>query len=86
MKRRAAAADLSFIPARIRHLGTDVNGEILSRMRDSLPANVTVKSGCPVDRILVSDGVVQGVIAGGETYRAKYLVAAPGRDGAEWFT
>ncbi len=30
LKRRAAAADLSFIPARIRHLGTDVNGEILS--------------------------------------------------------
>ena len=86
LKRRAAAADLSFIPARIRHLGTDVNGEILSRMRDSLPANVTVKSKCPVDTILVSDGVIQGVIAGGETYRAKYLVAAPGRDGAEWFT
>ncbi len=69
LKRRAAAADLSFIPARIRHLGTDVNGEILSRMRDSLPANVTVKSKCPVDTILVSDGVIQGVIAGGETYR-----------------
>lgn len=86
LKRRAAAADLSFIPARIRHLGTDVNGEILSRMRDSLPANVTVKSKCPVDTILVSDGVIQGVIAGGETYRCKYLVAAPGRDGAEWFT
>ncbi len=41
-------------------------------MRDSLPANVTVKSKCPVDTILVSDGVVQGVIAGGETYRSKY--------------
>lgn len=35
LKRKAAAADLAFIPARIRHLGTDVNGEILTHMRDS---------------------------------------------------
>lgn len=86
LKRRAAAADLAFIPARIRHLGTDVNGEILTHMRDSFPSNVTVKAECLVDTILVKNGQVEGVIAGGETYHCKYLVAAPGRDGAEWFT
>ena len=86
LKRKAAAADLAFIPARIRHLGTDVNGEILTHMRDSFPSHVTVKANCPVDHILVKDGKVEGVIAGGETYLCKYLVAAPGRDGAEWFT
>lgn len=87
LKRRAAAADLSFIPARIRHLGTDVNGEILTHMRDSLPSNVTVLSERPVDTILVSENKeIQGVVAGGETYHCRYLVAAPGRDGAEWFS
>lgn len=86
LKRKAAAADLAFIPARIRHLGTDVNGEILTHMRDSFPSNVTVKAECPVDHILVKDGKVEGVMAGGETYLCQYLVAAPGRDGAEWFT
>ena len=30
IKRKAAAADLRFIPARIRHLGTDVNAQILT--------------------------------------------------------
>lgn len=88
LKRKAAAADLSLIPARIRHLGTDVNGEILPHMRDALPSHVTVRAQCPVDTILVSDDkkTIQGVVAGGETYHCKYLVAAPGRDGAEWFT
>ena len=36
LKRKAAAADLAFIPARIRHLGTDVNGEILTQDRKSV--------------------------------------------------
>lgn len=38
LKRKSAAADLMFIPARIRHLGTDVNSVILANMRDSLPS------------------------------------------------
>ena len=66
LKRKAAAADLAFIPARIRHLGTDVNSEILSHMRDSLPNNVTVIAKTPVDTILADkDGSVLGVVAGG---------------------
>ena len=86
LKRKSAAADLMFIPARIRHLGTDVNSVILANMRDSLPSNVTVISKTAADRILADkDGTVLGVEAGGETYRCKYLVAAPGREGAEWF-
>lgn len=86
LKRRAAAADLALIPARIRHLGTDVNSEILVNMRDAMPGNVTVISECPVEEILAGEnGEAHGVRAGGKEYRGKYLIAAPGREGAEWF-
>lgn len=85
LKRRAAAADLALIPARIRHLGTDVNSQILIHMRDAMPSNVTVISDTPVDEILIEDGKPKGIRAGGVEYHSKYLVAAPGRDGAEWF-
>lgn len=84
LARRAAAADLAFVPARIRHLGTDVNGEILARMREGLPKNVRVLCGTDAEEILTEDGKAAGVRAGGVTYRAKYVVAAPGREGAEW--
>ncbi len=84
-KRRAAAADLAFIPARIRHLGTDVNGEILLRMRESFPKNVTVLSDCAVEDILSQDGEALGIRTEKGTFRGRYLVAAPGREGAEWF-
>lgn len=84
LKRRAAAADLAFIPARIRHLGTEVNGQILTNMRDALPASVDVRCGADVTDIVVEDGKAAGVVIGGKTVRAKYVVAAPGREGAEW--
>ena len=84
LKRRAAAADLAFIPARIRHLGTDVNGEILARMREALPPNVEVRCGTAVDEIAVEDGRAAGVVIAGRLIRARYVVAAPGREGAEW--
>ncbi len=86
LKRRSAAADLMLIPARIRHLGTDVNGEILTNMRDSLPNNITVLSKTAAEKIIVDEkGSILGVTAGGKEYHCKYLVAAPGREGAEWF-
>lgn len=84
LARRAAAADLAFVPARIRHLGTDVNGEILARMRKGLPKNVRVLCGTDAEEIFTEGGKAAGVRAGGVTYRAKYVVAAPGREGAEW--
>lgn len=86
LKRRAAAADLAFIPARIRHLGTDTNSEILANMRDALPDTIHVLCKTAVETIHVNQDGTLSIEAGGETYSGKYLVAAPGREGAEWFT
>lgn len=85
LKRKAAAADLALIPARIRHLGTDVNSQILTHMRDDMPQNVTVLSDTAVEEIIAGEGKALGIRASGEEYYGKYLVAAPGREGAEWF-
>lgn len=86
IQRVAAAADLSFVPARIRHLGTDNNFEILSRMREYLSDKCEIRTGTAVESIIVENGKYVGVeLAGGEIIKSKYLVAAPGREGAEWF-
>ena len=53
-------------------------------MRDALPASVDVRCGADVTDIVVEDGKAAGVVIGGEPVRAKYVVAAPGREGAEW--
>lgn len=85
LQRMAAAADLNLIPARIRHLGTDVNLQILTRMREYLHDKIEIRSNTMVEKIIVRNGRYAGVEVKGEVIASKYLVAAPGREGSEWF-
>jgi uncharacterized FAD-dependent dehydrogenase len=86
LQRVAAAADLNLIPARIRHLGTEKCTEILTRMREYLDDKCEIRTCAAVEEIVVKNGEYLGVVlAGGEMIESKYLVAAPGREGAEWF-
>ena len=85
LQRISASADLNLIPARIRHLGTDVNLQILTRMREYLSDKVEIRSNTAVERIVVENGKYIGVEVKGEIIKSKYLVAAPGREGSEWF-
>ena len=85
IKRKAAAADLSFIPARIRHLGTDVNGQILTHMRDFLEGKVDIMADTAVDHLVEDAGQIKGVLIKDQFYACRYLVSAPGREGSEWF-
>ena len=85
LQRISAAADLNLIPARIRHLGTDVNLQILTRMREDLNDKIEIRTNTAVERIVVVNGKYAGVEIKGEIITSKYLVAAPGREGSEWF-
>jgi len=82
---RARLADLKLIPSRIRHIGTDHCPHVLARFHRSLADRVEVRTGCPVERILIEQGRVTGVaLAGGEVLKSRFVVAAPGRSGAGW--
>lgn len=85
LQRVSASADLNLIPARIRHLGTDVNLQILTRMREYLDDKVEIRSNTTVEKIVIENGQYVGVEVKGEIIKSKYLVAAPGREGSEWF-
>ena len=86
IQKDAASADLSLVPARIRHLGTDKCLEILTLMREYLEEKCTIRTSDGVARIIVENGCYAGVeTIEGERYSSKYLIAAPGREGAEWF-
>lgn len=84
IKRKAAAADLRFIPARIRHLGTDVNAQILTNMRDFLEGKVDIMADTAVDHIVEEKGEIKGILIDDQFYACRYLVSAPagkGRNG-----
>lgn len=85
MERNAAAAGLSLIPARIRHLGTENCYYVLEKMFRDLTKSTDILMNTSVEEIICDDGHVRGVkLSTGETYEADYVVCAPGRVGAEW--
>jgi uncharacterized FAD-dependent dehydrogenase len=87
MSRRANKAGLCLVPTPVRHMGTDGGYKVLKRMQDYILSKIEVKTQTMVSGIIVGKGKVKGVqTEGGEKYLCKYLVLAPGREGADWFS
>ena len=86
IRQRALGADLHLLDARCKHLGTERNREILIAQFDYLEQHLDLLSRHKVERIN-RDSTGQWIL---ETDRgefsAPYLIAAPGRSGAEWFS
>ncbi|MEC9488570.1 MAG: NAD(P)/FAD-dependent oxidoreductase [Halanaerobium sp.] len=88
IRRKATLADLKFIPAKLRHLGTGYSQKVLQEMKDALLANgVDIHIGEKVEQIIVEGDQVRGVKTCADTvYMADYVVVAPGRENAEWLS
>jgi len=71
----------------IRHLGTENTIEVLESIYQFLKNKVEIKFNSRVEKILVEDQKIKGVLLeNGEKYFAKYVIVAPGREGMTWFT
>ena len=85
LARRASRAGLRLVPQRVRHMGTDGCARVLQEMRSYLAKKADVRMKTEVSDVLVENGHVIGVrTASGEEIKARYVVLAPGRGGAEW--
>jgi len=86
LEREATMAGMKLIPMRIRHLGTDRSPEVLDAMMQRLiELGVDVRTEVAAKRILATDGRATGVeIADGTVFEAPVVIAAPGREGANW--
>ncbi len=87
IRRKAIGANLKLVECPIRHLGTEEGYKIYSRLQEHvLSKGVTIEFNTMVKDIIVEDGVATGVVTDkGETYTAKEIVSAVGREGADWF-
>lgn len=85
IERRAIENDLHLLHAKVKHLGTENNFEILKSIYLYLKDKVEIRCGVKAENILLSTyGYV--VETQNDKIFTKYLVAAPGRAGAEWFS
>ncbi len=85
LKKKAVLSDLTLIPSRIRHLGTDKCREIMKTVREHLEGQVEVITNQAVTQVVVENGTLKGVeTESGESLYADRVILAPGRDGASW--
>lgn len=88
IKEKAVKAQLMFIPARLRHLGTGYSQKVLQAMQDYIiDQGVEVRFGENAVELIVENDKIRGVkTAAGESIFSRYLVIAPGRENAEWLS
>jgi len=85
ISRKALSYDLHLLEAEVKHLGTENNRNILSRMFDYLNERVEICCDSGVESIDKQESGYKITLNDGRTATCKYLIVAPGRSGAEWF-
>ncbi len=85
IRRKAISLDLHLMDAKCKHLGTERNREILEAQAKWLEGHLDLSCNTKVDEIspLSVGGYRLDTTIG--QIECDYLIAAPGRSGAEWF-
>lgn len=87
ISQRARQAGLRLIPMPVRHMGTENGFAVLKDMQDYLIPRLELKLNSMVTKVLTNKGTVKGVeTEDGEEFLCRYLVLAPGREGADWLS
>ena len=88
IRRKAIGANLKLIECPIRHLGTEEGYKIYTRLQEHLLAQgIHMKFNTMVQDILMENDAAVGIVTdGGETFYAKEIVSAIGREGSDWFS
>ena len=87
IRRRAIVANLKLVECPIRHLGTEEGYKIYAKLQQHLlEEGAQLIFNTMVEEILIEAGRAVGVKTDkGDTYYAKEIVSAVGREGADWF-
>lgn len=86
LQKRALEHDLHLLQAKVKHLGTENNLRILTNLYEGMRDKLTFRFNTAITTVSkVEDGYALDA-ASGERFVCKWLIAAPGRSGAEWFS
>ena len=86
LEKAALAYDLHLAHANCKHLGTENNIKILANIYDTVKDKIDIVFNTKVTTILTVGDEFQITTNTGDTINSKFLIAAPGRAGAEWFS
>ncbi|MGI6177655.1 MAG: NAD(P)/FAD-dependent oxidoreductase [Eubacterium sp.] len=78
--------DLHLLEAKVRHLGTDRNVEILGRIFDYIKDRIDMLFYTEAESVTRDENGMFHVLTKDEEYVCKDLVLAPGRSGSKWIS
>lgn len=86
IEKNALQHDLHLLHATVKHLGTEKNLEILYKVYQHLNKSVKILCDTKAHEINIQKDSYILDLENGDKIECKYLIAAPGRAGAEWFS
>ena len=87
IEKRGLAVGLKLLRGKIRHLGTEVNLQVLKNIYEYLDTKVDMYYKTEVKNVIVEDNSVKGIILEeNKKVYADYVVVTPGRDGSFWLS
>ena len=86
IRRKAISFDLHLMDAKCKHLGTECNREILIKQAKWLGEHLDLSCGTKVEEITLLKNGRYHLDTSAGSIECKFLIAAPGRSGAEWFS
>lgn len=87
IEKRGIAYGLKLLRSEVRHLGTEVNLNVLKSINETLKTHVDFLFKTEVKDILVNDNIVNGVVLkDGTEICSSYVVLGVGRGGSDWLS
>ncbi len=86
LRRQATLVGLRLTPVPIRHVGTENCRRILKTIREQLNSRVEFRLQTTASKLIVNNEVRGIETESGERFDCRYLILAPGREGADWLS
>ena len=84
LKRQCLQNGLHLLDASVRHLGTDINFEVLTNLYNELKEKVEFRFLTAVESVGIIDGGYEIETAGGERFTGRKCIISVGRSGSKW--
>ena len=87
IEKRGIAVGLKLLRSEVRHLGTEINLQVLKSIFEEMKGHIEYAFSTEVTDIVVEDNKIKGVILNGnETVESDYVIIGVGRGGSKWQT
>lgn len=87
IERRGIAVGLKLLRSEVRHLGTEINLQVLQSIYEEMKGHIDYLFSTEVKEIVVEENTIKGVILSDDQFIASdYVVMGVGRGGSNWQT